>query len=72
MSDSKYRLVICRIDDEPVMLMPGGQGERDLVSAIVDKVTGVGVFRTQAQVRDTVRRAIEAVLLDAKAEVKPV
>lgn len=71
---SKYRICIVREDGDPVYLMPGSQGERDLQAAIVDAVLSksVGILRTKAQVGLAVDAAIAEVLHALKAEVNPI
>lgn len=73
---SVFRVCIVRPDGSPVLLYPGSQGERDLVTALTATITanlhltdtlpdsilekGVGLFHTEAQVR----RAIETALTE--------
>lgn len=90
---SEYRLQITRADDgAKVRLVPGGKQERDfakeIVVAFVDKLPtdhmldalakkGVGVFRSEAQVRramrqvltDVARPQLEQAILDAVRDV---
>lgn len=70
---SKFRIAIIREDDEPVLLHPGSQGERDLVDAITQQIVskGVGFFRTEARVRRLIAAGINDVLMQLKSEVQP-
>lgn len=70
---SKYRILIVREDGKEVKIHPGGKGERDLVSAIVDTTIakGVGFFRTEDHVKQDLTDAINEVLFELKAEVRP-
>ena len=71
---SKFRISITRTDGAQVHLVPGGHGERDLVNAIVDTALakGIGVFRTEAQVKAKLESAIREVLNEIKSEVRPI
>lgn len=53
-------------------LVPGGQGERDLVAAATKAIVakGVGMFRTEAQVKAAIEEGLQDVLRDLKSEVK--
>lgn len=70
---SKFRISITRLDGDPVHLVPGGHGERDLIAAILDAAIakGVGLFRTEAHVRADLEAAVEEVLTNLKSEVRP-
>lgn len=69
---SKFRICIIRQDGEPVYLLPGSHGERDLVASIVDATLakGVGFFRTSSHVKQDLTDALNEVILNLKAEVR--
>lgn len=70
---SKYRIAIIDIYGEPVFLVPGGIGERDLVDTLLANVEakGVGLARTTTHVLKDVEDALVEVLRDLKSEVMP-
>ena len=70
---SKFRVCIAREDGDPVYLVPGGLGERDLEEAIVNKILskGVGFWRTESHVRKSIEAGLDEVLHELKAEVIP-
>lgn len=70
---SQFLIQITRVDKAPVLLRPGGRGERDLVSEVTKRVkeAGVGFFRTEAQVVAAVEAALTQVLHELKSEVVP-
>lgn len=58
-----------------VVVMPGGGPlERDLIEACVRKVSErkVGLFKTQSQVEQAVREAVEAAIYELKFETRHV
>lgn len=70
---SAFRLAIVREDGEPVKLKPGAEGERDFVEAICDQASarGIGLLRTEAQVKRRIAEAVAAVFKAVKGEVEP-
>ena len=70
---TNYLLTIIRTDQDPVYLIPGGTGERELITAIVDATLakGVGVLRTKAHVKTALTQAILEVVHSLKSEVLP-
>lgn len=70
---SKFRIAIVTDDGDPVHLHPGGQGERDLVEALVQHIVGkgVGFFKTEAQVTKAITEGISEVIYQLKSEVVP-
>ena len=72
---SRFRIVIEDTETgEQARLVPGSTGERDMIRAITDAAVrkGVGVFRTEAQVKKAIDTAIRETLYEMKREVKPV
>jgi hypothetical protein len=71
---SRFRI---RIEDtstgREANLVPGGQGERDLIESCVAAIArrGVGVLRTEAQVQAAIREGIAETLYLLKSEVLP-
>lgn len=70
---SHYHVCIHRNDGQAVTLKPGSHGERELCTAIIEAAVakGVGLFRTEAHVRQALHEAIHDVLHAVKAEVRP-
>jgi hypothetical protein len=70
---SQYRIAIVRADQGPVYLRPGSVGERDLMEAIANAAVarGVGLFRTETQVRAAIVEGTRDVLRALKSEVLP-
>ena len=70
---SPFRICIVRADGEPVLLHPGRTGERYFVDDVVKRVLakGVGIFRTEAHVREDLEAALEEALHDLKSDVVP-
>lgn len=70
---SEYVIAITRADGGRVLLKPGGHAERDLIASVTDAVIGrgVGLFRTEAQVRAAIAQGFDEVLHAMKAEVLP-
>lgn len=70
---SKFRISITREDGQIAQLYPGSQGERDLVTAIVNATMakGVGMFRSEEHVKRDLTEAIQEVLISLKREVQP-
>lgn len=71
---SKYLVSIVGVDDSVIVRMrPGGTRERDLVTAVTEAAVakGVGLFRTEAAVREAIRAAFDDVLMSLKADVRP-
>lgn len=76
---SDYRISIVRADGQRVLLLPGRAGtsevpgEHDLIqlctAAIVAK--GVGLFKTEAQVRRAIEFGLAEALLSLKVAVLP-
>jgi hypothetical protein len=68
---SEFRIAIRRVDGRDVQLVPGAQGERDLIEDVLTRAQakGVGVFRTEAHVLADVRAALAEALHALKAEV---
>jgi hypothetical protein len=72
---SRFRIVIRDTETgDDAVLVPGSTGERDLIRAVTDATVrqGVGMFRTEAQVKKAIDTAVREVLLDMKREVKSV
>lgn len=70
---SDYLVCIVRVDGRAVHLRPGGSRELDLVQAVADAAVekGVGLLRTEAQVRARIVEAMTDVLHGLKSEVVP-
>ena len=76
---SEFRIAILRPDGERVWLVPGRKGtltepgEHDLIQACPDAIVakGVGLFRTEAQVRLAIEQGITEVLMAMKTAVLP-
>jgi len=68
-----YKLQVVYPDGSVVRLAAGGPVERDLIAACEAAIVrrGVGLFRTEAQVRAAVVAGIEEALLGLKREVGP-
>ena len=68
-----FRIAIVRDDERIALLIPGSTGERDLIASITDAAVkrGVGLFRTEAQVRRAIADGCHDVLLALKREVMP-
>jgi hypothetical protein len=70
---SEFRIRVTHVSGRNAILVPGGQGERDLVADILARVKakGVGVGRTEAHVLADVEAALNDALYAIKAEVLP-
>ena len=70
---SQFRVQIVRQDGAKVRFRPGSHEEHDLIAAVVSKAVskGVGVFRTEAKVKQAITEAIREVLHDVKFAVLP-
>jgi hypothetical protein len=71
---SDYRLQIVFADGSKVRLRPGRQDEEgDLITACVNRIVskGVGVFRTEASVKQAIEEGLREVFLDLKRGVRP-
>lgn len=70
---SQFVIRVERADGESVELIPGGHGERDFIAACTAAIVakGVGVFRTEAQVKAAILGGIHDAFLAVKAEVVP-
>lgn len=69
---SRFRITITNTETgEQARLVPGSTGERDMITAVTDAVVrkGVGVFRTEAQVRKAIDAGLREVLKALKREV---
>lgn len=71
--ESAYRLCVVKANGDPVFFHPGSQGERDLIEAATEAIVakGVGVFRTEVQVRQAIRDGLIETLKALKSEVQP-
>lgn len=70
---SNYRVTITHIDGAKVNLAPGSPEETDFIDAIV-KLTvakGLGVFKTEAQIKKNLTEATREVILKMKRAVQP-
>lgn len=69
-----FWLQIVDAQGKVVTLPGGGKLERDLIEACTERIVtkGVGLFRTEAQVRQAIREGIADAMRDLKLETKQV
>lgn len=65
-----YRLQIADLNGNVVVIPAGGRLERDFIHACTDAIVaqGVGLLKTEAQVRLAIERGITTVIRDLKWE----
>jgi hypothetical protein len=71
---SRFRICITDTQTgERAVLVPGSTGERDLVKSVTDSIVrkGVGLFRTESQVKAAIEAGLKEVFLELKREVAP-
>jgi glycerol-3-phosphate responsive antiterminator len=63
-----FRLQITDLNGEVIELKPGGKLEIDFIEACTNEITahGVGVFKTEAQVRAAIKAGISNVIRTLK------
>ena len=71
---SEYRLQIVREDGAAVTFRPGTRSEEgDFVGAVTARIVakGVGLMKTEAQVKEAIRAGFTEVFADLKRNVQP-
>jgi len=73
MMPSQFYISIKRHDGGEVMLMPGGQGERDLLAELQTRLReqGVGWFTSEKKVIAALETALRETLWALKSDVRP-
>jgi hypothetical protein len=71
---SRFRIsIVDTKTGQTASLVPGSTGERDFVASITEKVVrkGVGIFRTEAQVKAAIDAGVKEAIKELKREVDP-
>lgn len=71
---SNYRITISHIDGNHVSLHPGSPEERDFVEEVVTRAVakGLGMFKSESQIRLNLVEAMNDLILQMKREVRPI